>query len=709
MLAVYKRELKSVFHSMIGWIFIAAIMFFVSLYFSIYNLGQGYPYVSVVLSSIVFVMILAVPILTMRIMTEDKRMCTDRLLYTAPVKSISVILGKYFAMLTVFAIPMAYTCLLPLFLGLYGKVPYLETYISILGFFVFGAACIAVGLFVSSITENQIVAAVLGFVFLFLGYMMSGITGFMSQDGNLLTKILDCYSFYERIQTFFDGVADIPSFVYFITIAVLFIFFTYEVLQKKRFSVSTGRITRSAFSTGLIIVVIAAAVLANYGVSKLPAEMKQLDTTDEGLYGITDTTKDYLAKLDQDIRIYVTSSEDGADTILTRMLDKYKSASKHISVEYKDPALYPEFTAKYGDSIQTGSVIVESDKRFKVVSNTSLYEMDIDYQTYQQKVTGYDGEGQITSAIAYVLSDDMPKLYQICGHSELALSGEIQTSIEKENIELASLNLMDVDAIPDDAAGIAIVSPTSDFSEDDAGKIKAYLDNGGKALVITSYTEQGIPNLLNVFKDYGLTLTDGIIVDPAAQYYYQSPYLLLPDVSSTVVSADIFNQKRYVLLPYAQGLKVDEESAEDGEEDDLTVYQILKTSADAYAKTDLSDMETWEKEDGDEEGPFAVGVYVVKNKTQETNTEFLWVTSENILSENANGLVSGSNYELLTNMVARMKGDEISISIPVKNYMAESFTVPRLVFFLGFAVSVVIIPLMLIATGLIIWLGRRKK
>lgn len=708
MLAVYKRELKAVFHSMIGWIFIAAILFFVSLYFSIYNLGQGYPYVSIVLSSIVFVMILAVPILTMRIMTEDKRMCTDRLLYTAPVKSISVILGKYFAMLTVFAIPMVYTCILPIFLGLFGKVPYKETYISILGFFLFGAACIAIGLFVSSLTENQIVAAVLGFVFLFLGYMMSGICGFMSQEGNLLTKILGCYSFYDRIQTVFDGVLDVPSFIYFITLSVVFLFFTYEVLQKKRFSVATGRISRSAFSAGLIVVVIAVAVLANFGVSKLPENIKQIDTTDEGLYGITDTTAEYLSKLDQDINIYVLSSEDGADSIVKRMLEKYKASSKHINVEYKDPSLYPEFSAKYGESISYGSVIVESDKRFKVVSDTDLYEMDMDYQTYQQIVTGYDGEGRITSAIAYVLSDDMPKLYQICGHSELALSGESQTSIEKENIELATLNLMDVDAIPEDAAGIAIIAPVSDISEDDAGKIRDYLDNGGKAVIITSYTDQGTPNLLNIFKDYGLSLTEGIVVDPAVNYYYQSPYLLLPDVLSTIVTADISSQKRYVLLPYAQGIKVDEESAE-GEDDDLTVYQILKTSEDAYCKTNLEDAENWEKEDGDEEGPFAVGVWVVKNKTEEENTEFLWITSENILSENANALVSGSNYELLTNMVARMKGDEINISIPVKNYMAESFTVPRLVFFLGFAVSVVILPLALIATGLIIWLNRRKK
>ena len=152
MLAIYKRELRAVFHSMIGWIFLAAMLFFIGLYFSIYNLGQGYPYAAVVLSSILFVVILTVPVLTMRIMTEDKRQNTDKLLYTAPVKTIGVILGKYFAMLTVFAIPVLVVCLFPLFLGLYGEVPYLETYVAVMGFFVYGAACIAICLIISSLT-----------------------------------------------------------------------------------------------------------------------------------------------------------------------------------------------------------------------------------------------------------------------------------------------------------------------------------------------------------------------------------------------------------------------------------------------------------------------------------------------------------------------------------------------------------------------------
>ncbi|MBO4902259.1 MAG: Gldg family protein [Lachnospiraceae bacterium] len=705
MIAVYKRELKAAFHSMIGWIFEAAMLFFIGLYFSIYNLGQGYPYVAITLSSILFVVILAIPILTMRIMTEDVRYHTDKLLYTAPVKTMHVILGKYFAMLTLFVLPLLIVCLMPVFLSLFGSVPYLETYIAILGFFVYGAACIAIGLFVSSLTENQIVAAVLSFVALFLGYMMSGITGFVSTDGNLLTKILNVYSFSERLKTFFDGVCDLPSFLYFITLAAVFLFFTYEVMQKKKFSVSTGRIKRGAFSTGLIVLVVAAAVGINYAATFLPDSWKQFDVTQEGLYEIGDVTKEHLAVLNDDVTIYVLSSKEGTDSIVDRLLSKYKDESSHIHVEYKDPALYPEFGAKYGaDSAENGSLIVESAKRYKLIPNSSLFETEIDYTTYSQQITGFDGEGQLTGAIDYVTGDELPVLYQVSGHGELAISGALQTAIEKENVQIETLNLMEHEAVPEDAAGLVIMAPTQDYSEDDANKVAEYLENGGKAMVVTTWTNEGLPHLTGIFGKYGMTLTKGLVVDPAVNYYYQNPYCLLPDIASSVVSSDLFLQNRNVLVPYAQGIRV-QESDEEGAP---TILQILTTSDEAYAKQG-GEMDNWEYEDGDEEGPFALGIYMSRMNDDISQTELLWLTTENMLSEQANAMTANANFELIGNMIARMKGEESGLSIPVKKYMAENFTIPRSVFFFGFAITTLLIPAILIGAGLIIWLGRRKK
>lgn len=711
MIAVYKRELKSIFHSMIGWVFMAVILFFAGLYFTAYNLGQGYPYFAYALSSISFVLMIVVPVLTMRIMAEDKKQNTDQLLYTAPVPAYHVILGKYFSMLTVFLFPVLLVSIYPLFLSILGKVPYADTYVSILGFFVFGASCIAIGQFASSLTENQIVAAVLAFLLLYLGYMMKGISGLLFTGENIATKILNVYSFSSRISTFFDGVFDIPSFLYFLTLIAVFLFFTCQVIQKKRWSVATKRIRRGAFSTGLIVVVITVSILANYGVSLLPDSMKQFDVTNEKLYQISEQTEEMLRNLNEDVTIYILADEKNQDTVVEKTLAKYEASSDHISLVYKDPSLYPEFASGYGEnSLKNNSLIVESKKRYKVVSYGDLYKREVDYSTYTEKVTGYDGEGQLTSAIAYVTSEEMPKLYQITGHGETTLSGDILASIQKENVDIESINLLKYDAIPEDAAGILVLAPKADYTQEDAQKIDDYLNNGGKAIFITTWTQEGNPVLTGIFEKYGLSLANGVVADPDADYYYQNPYYLLPDVKTSAISSSLVRNKRLVFMPYAQGILVEESDDESDDESNQgpVVQQIFVTSDKAYSKNNMQDMQTWEKEDGDTNGPFALGVYVTQMFDKE-EMKFLWLTSENFLSNEANMTVSGANFELITNMVGQMSEKETSISIPVKEYKVSNLTVPRSVFYIGGATVMFLIPVIMLLSGLVIWLGRRKK
>ncbi len=692
---------------MIGWVFMAVILFFGGLYFSAYNLGQGYPYFAYALSSILFVLLVVVPVLTMRIMAEDKRQNTDQLLYTAPVPAYQIILGKYLSLVTTFLFPVLIMGIYPLALGLMGEVPYADTYVSILGFFVFGAACIAIGQFASSLAENQIVAAVLTFLLLFLGYMMEGISGLLFTGENIVTKILGVYSFNSRLSTFFDGVFDIPSFLYFLTLIAVFLFFTTQVIRKKCWSVATKRIRRGAFSTGLLVVVIAASILINYGVSLLPDSMKQFDVTNEKLYQISEQTEEMLGNLDEDVMIYVLANESSQDTIIEKTLAKYEAGSGHIIVTYKDPSLYPEFAGSYTEaSLESNSLIIESQKRYKVVSYSDLYESDIDYTTYAQTVTGYDGEGQLTSAIAYVTSEEMPKLYEITGHGELTLSGGILASIQKENVDMESINLLNYDAIPEDAAGIFVLAPTADYTQEDAQKISDYLDKGGKAIFITSWTQEGTPIFTKIFEKYGLTLVDGIVADPDSNYYYQNPYYLLPDVNGSAVTSSLVSDKRFVFMPYAQGIAMDENGAEN--EEGPEVKQILVTSDKAYAKTNVKNMQTWEKEDGDASGPFALGVYVTQAFGGE-DMKFLWLTSENFISDDANATVSGANFEMITNMIGQMSDQETSVSIPVKDYTAANLTVPRSVFIIGSATVMFLIPVIVLVSGLVIWLGRRKK
>ena len=160
MTAIYKRELRSYFTSMTGYVYVAAVTLFIGIYFMILNLKMGYPYFASALSGSVTILIFAVPVLTMRSMAEERRAKTDQLLITSPVSVTAIVTGKFFAMWTVYAVPMLVSCLCPIVIGILGEGSYTIDYSAILMSMFLGALFIAAGMFISSLTESQIIAAV---------------------------------------------------------------------------------------------------------------------------------------------------------------------------------------------------------------------------------------------------------------------------------------------------------------------------------------------------------------------------------------------------------------------------------------------------------------------------------------------------------------------------------------------------------------------
>ena len=179
MLAIYKRELKSYFHSMTGCVFIAFLVMFTGIYFMAYNLNAGYPYFSYTLSGSLIVFLVGIPLLTMRSFSEERKTKTDQLLLTAPLSLTKVVLGKYFAMVTVLAVPNVIFCLFPLLIKLQGTAYLLVDYSSIAVFFLLGCVYLAIGMFMSSLTESQIIAFISTFGILLLLYLWDGILSFL--------------------------------------------------------------------------------------------------------------------------------------------------------------------------------------------------------------------------------------------------------------------------------------------------------------------------------------------------------------------------------------------------------------------------------------------------------------------------------------------------------------------------------------------------
>lgn len=288
MLAIYKRELKSYFHSMTGCVFIAFLVMFTGIYFMAYNLNAGYPYFSYTLSGSLIVFLVGIPLLTMRSFSEERKTKTDQLLLTAPVSLTKVVLGKYFAMVTVLAVPNVIFCLFPLLIKLQGTAYLLVDYSSIAVFFLLGCVYLAIGMFMSSLTESQIIAFISTFGILLLLYLWDGILSFLPGSAlsgmigilliltlivvyiyhmtknwmlaagieavgiaaalivyfvksslyeNLLTKLLGQLALADVFMNISSSnIVDVSGLLLYVSILIIFVFLTIQTIQKRRWS-----------------------------------------------------------------------------------------------------------------------------------------------------------------------------------------------------------------------------------------------------------------------------------------------------------------------------------------------------------------------------------------------------------------------------------------------------------------------------------------
>lgn len=476
--------------------------------------------------------------------------------------------------------------------------------------------------------------------------------------------------------------------------------------SKEKMPLNKKYLRNGSYSTLLIVIFVAIVVVINMIVGKLPSKYTQIDISDQQLYSIGDETKKVLNNLDKDVTIYQIAQSGSEDETISNLLQKYADESKHVKVELKDPVVSPKFVSEYtSDQVSSNSLIVVCGDRNKVVNYNDMYESTMDYNTYNYQTTGFDGEGQITSAIAYVTTENLPVLYTLEGHGEKELDSTIKEDIEKANMEIKTLNLISEGSVPDDAACLLIDSPSSDISEDEKTALLDYLENGGKAMVFSDYIESTLTNFAAVLENYGVKAADGIVFEGDNQHYgMQMPYYLLPTVNSTDASSETASSGYYIIMPYAQGIQ-----KLDDVRDTVTIEDILTTSDSAYSKTNLQS-ETLEKEDGDVEGPFALGVSIKEDVGNGKKTQIIYYSSSYIMDSQMNQLVSGGNEKLVTESLNSMVSTEetTTVSIPSKSLEVSYLTISDYDASFWKICTIGLIPGIFLVAGFVIWFKRRK-
>ena len=462
-----------------------------------------------------------------------------------------------------------------------------------------------------------------------------------------------------------------------------------------------------SYSMAYTLILIAVVVVINLIVAEIPEKYTQIDVSSQKLYTISDDTLEFLDELNQDVTIYYMVQSGQEDDILQKMLTRYEEASKHIKVDAKDPVLYPNFASQYTDTpLADNSLIIVNGNKSKVVDYNSLYEVDYDYYTGSSSTTGFDGEGQIDSAIAYVTSDNIPVIYALEGHSEMKVNSDLKNSMEKANYQIESLNLLTTDGVPEDAGCLLIASPQNDLSEDEARKIISYLENGGKTMIFTDYINLEMPNLKSVLEIYGVTYEDGMVLEENSKHYImQVPYYLVPTINSTEITSEMVSDNRYVLMPVAQSVKILDEYR-----DSLIIEPILTTSESAYIKADVENMTTFEKEDGDQEGQFHLGVCISEQINDEKSTHIAYYSSASLIDSGTDQQVSGGNSELVMATLGWMCENETPvISVAGKNLTMDYLTVPEYDARYWSAITCGVIPVTFLLIGAVIWFKRRKQ
>ncbi|MEE0420128.1 MAG: GldG family protein [Lachnospiraceae bacterium] len=468
---------------------------------------------------------------------------------------------------------------------------------------------------------------------------------------------------------------------------------------------SSKSVRNGSFSVVITAVVIAIVAAVNLIAGELPSSAAKVDVSENKLYTVGEQTKEVVKGLTEDVTLYLVAESGSEDDNLQKLLERYEELSSHLKVETKDPVLYPKFSSQFTDEeVASNSIIVAGQKRNKVISYSEMYETSMDYNTYSYSTTGFDGEGQITSAIAYVTTEELPVMYVLAGHEESPLTSDMTAAVEKGNIEIRDLSLLTSESVPEDADCLFLFAPQKDLSQEEADKIITYLENGGRAFIVSGYTGKDMPNFQSVLQNYGVRTMDGIVLEGDANHYVSgNPSYLVPDVAVSDATGDLGSKNSLILMPVAQGIET-----LDTPRETIDIQNILTTSESAYVKKDAENMTTLEKEDGDESGTFTLGVAITENR-DDVETKMVYLSSSSLFVDSINQAVSGTNMELMSSVLSWMCGQESSVSIPSKSMQVSYLTLTSASAGFWSMVSTALLPALCLLTGGVIWFRRRKK
>ena len=594
MITLFLREFKSIFKDVKSVISLFILTFVSGIFFVTGNLLSGYPAIEPVASVVMLIAALVVPLVAIFSVRRERKDGSATFTAMLPFTSSQALLGKFLALLAASVISLSVIALAPLFLALLGAKGAFNSYLGILLLYAIVAFLVAFGLvlayafkktwvaitvayfvlvllyvlgIVAVIFESSALIALIFFVLLsffvgtcfaittrravvglaiaFCGALATLVVFFAFPNAlvNSISAFMQFISPFRRYDPTLFGLFDISSLIFYLSLTAAFLWLA-SVVKKPKVAHTKGKKRRPA---SLKVSVTAALVLLlcivlNIAVGALPSSLTQLDVSTNSFYSISKSTKSFLKSLDSDVTVYMID-KTGVDESVINYVERYCEQSKKITLKEISTVEDPTFLSKYGLDVKDvpyGSLIIESDARYRVVSSEdffSYYHEEIGYvspseleyyisyysQMYQQYAGYVDAsqlaelkdivnslsndaklcfkaEQSITEAIEYVCAEYIPAIYFLTGR------GEKNTSANP--IEIKGLT-----RIPDDVGLLIVNSPDEDYTNSETSVLLEFAERGGRIIFITNEANQKMPNLMNLLKCYGLDIQTGTISD----------------------------------------------------------------------------------------------------------------------------------------------------------------------------------------------------
>lgn len=463
-----------------------------------------------------------------------------------------------------------------------------------------------------------------------------------------------------------------------------------------------NKISNAIHMMVMTAIVFIAIVLGNILIDKLT---NRVDISVFDMYSLTDTTKNVLDKLEKEVTIYIVADGPSNESItISQVAEQYAAYSDKIKIERIKPTIDYTFLAEHNINVSMGSLVVECGDKSRGLEATELITNMEDSNGASRYLV--DVEGQITSAISYVVTDNNKKAYVLSGNNKSGISTDLADYIYRQNIAVATLDLTKEAAIPEDADILMLITGEEDISESEYNLIRGFLEKGGELFVATYYNNASTDEFVNfnaLMEHYGISLPGYKVIETNASNYYEEdkPYVIKPNYQEHKTTEDVIEEDKSLILMGADRIVIGDVP------DTVTVTEVLTSSDRAYAK--LSSDKITQKLDTDPIGPFNIAVAITDKISDTEESKIFVVSSSAIVEDSYNEDVAGGNFEFALSAVQWLADQEDKVAIDKKWMQLTNLTITLNAKRTVLYIAVVAIPFSIFAYGGYVWFRRRRR